>query len=219
MPLPAHACQIALALGLDVSSSVDAEEYALQRDGLAAALSAPQVRSLLFSGAGEVALAVYEWSGRNQQVMVLNWTRITGPVVLDEVIRKIGTARRSYFEFPTALGYALGFGAILLADAPQCDQRTLDISGDGVTNDGFGPVEAFRNFPFDGVTVNGLVVQTSDHRVPIYYRNEVIRGDGAFVELADGFADFERAMTRKLLRELGALAIGAVPEKQTESNG
>ena len=39
---PAAACRQALALGLDVSGSVDAVEYRLQTAGLAAALMAPE---------------------------------------------------------------------------------------------------------------------------------------------------------------------------------
>ena len=39
------ACRQALALGLDVSSSVDDTEYRLQLDGLAAALLKPEVRA------------------------------------------------------------------------------------------------------------------------------------------------------------------------------
>jgi len=37
-----------------------------------------------------------------------------------------------------------------------------------------------------------------------YYSNEVLHGPGAFVEIADGFADYANAMERKLLRELQA---------------
>jgi len=43
-----------------------------------------------------------------------------------------------------------------------------------------------------------------------YYNAFVISGPGAFVETALGFADFERAMTRKLLRELEAPVFGAL---------
>ena len=42
-------CRQALALGLDVSGSVDAQDYALQMQGLAAALEHPQVRAALLS--------------------------------------------------------------------------------------------------------------------------------------------------------------------------
>ena len=42
-------CRQALALGLDVSGSVDAREYRLQLSGVASALDAPEVREKLLS--------------------------------------------------------------------------------------------------------------------------------------------------------------------------
>ncbi len=38
-----------------------------------------------------------------------------------------------------------------------------------------------------------------------YYREKVIHGPGAFVEIADDYDDFARAFLRKLLRELTPL--------------
>ena len=35
-----------------------------------------------------------------------------------------------------------------------------------------------------------------------HYRTEVIAGPGAFVEIAEGFDDYPRAILRKLLREI-----------------
>jgi hypothetical protein len=44
-----------------------------------------------------------------------------------------------------------------------------------------------------------------------YFRSRVIRGPNAFIEIAQGFDDFERAMTRKLLRETVLPPIGLRP--------
>ena len=41
------ACRQALALGLDISGSVGAREYVMQREGLAAALGADAVRAAI----------------------------------------------------------------------------------------------------------------------------------------------------------------------------
>ncbi|MCE8442492.1 DUF1194 domain-containing protein, partial [Rhodovulum sulfidophilum] len=120
-------------------------------------------------------------------------------------------SRRSYAAFPTAMGFGLGFGARLFDSAPDCAARTLDISGDGINNDGFGPELAYRNFPFQGITVNGLAIgggSPSDTEVFAFYRDRVIRGPGAFVEIARDFADFERAIRRKLMREVAARVYG-----------
>lgn len=65
------ACRQALALGLDVSGSVDAQEYRLQTDGLAAALLHPEVvEAFLALSDLPVSLAIYEWSGPGTQVIV-----------------------------------------------------------------------------------------------------------------------------------------------------
>jgi Ca-activated chloride channel family protein len=78
----------------------------------------------------------------------------------------------------------------------------IDVSGDGVNNEGFEPKLAYRHFNFSDVTVNGLVIQGADPDPVAYYRAEVIRGPGAFVMVASDFVDYETAMKRKLLREI-----------------
>ncbi len=210
----AQECRLALVLALDVSSSVDADEDALQRRGLAAALIAPEVRRAVFSSPAPVALAVYEWSGRYNQVVLLDWRLLRGPGDLLAAAEVLGRSTRSSDEYPTAMGYALGFGANLLARAPDCLFRTLDIAGDGDNNEGFAPAAAYREFPFAGVTVNGLAVSDAapDARAALleYYRDNVLHGSGAFLEEARGFEDFQAAMTRKLERELGVRTIGGL---------
>jgi hypothetical protein len=84
----------------------------------------------------------------------------------------------------------------------------IDVSGDGVNNDGFGPRLAYRHFPLSDVTVNGLVILGHDAEVLEFYRGEVIRGRNAFVETAHGFEDFGNAMTRKLYREINDIMLG-----------
>ncbi|WP_240476932.1 DUF1194 domain-containing protein [Roseivivax marinus] len=208
-PAAAQECQLALLLALDVSSSVDAGEYVLQRDGIAAALDHPDVRFALLSGPGTVALSVYEWSGRRQSRVTLDWTPIADAGTLDRVIAEIAGMGRSQDRFPTAMGFALGFGATHMRQAPDCARHVIDVSGDGLTNDGFGPQLAYQHFPFEGVTVNGLAVLGADPDVEAYFRDVVRHGPESFVEVADGYAGFQRAMTRKLYREIGGLVVGS----------
>ncbi|MHA6262718.1 DUF1194 domain-containing protein [Arenibacterium sp. CAU 1754] len=207
-------CRLALLLAIDVSSSVDAGEDALQRSGLAAALIAPEVQRAIFAAPQPVALAAYEWSGRYNQEVLVDWRMIDGPGALLEVAETIGRSKRSYNDFPTAMGYALGYGAQLLTRAPDCLFKTIDMAGDGENNEGFLPAQAYAEFPFDGVTVNGLVVNAADYEAEVslieFYQTQVLRGPGAFLEVAQGFADYERAMRRKLERELAPGAIGAL---------
>lgn len=207
-------CRLALALALDVSSSVNSTEDALQRRGLAAALLAPEVEAAFFSSDQSVALAVYEWSGRFNQQLMLDWYLIETRDDLLNAATIIGRSVRSHDDYPTAIGYALGFGAGLLQRAPSCLDQIIDVSGDGQNNEGFPPRTAYAEFPFAGVTVNGLAVSVDEHEAVAnlskYYRDEVLHGPGAFLQLAQGFDDYERAMRRKLERELRPRAVGAL---------
>ena len=102
----------------------------------------------------------------------------------------------------------------MMTRAPACLRQTIDIAGDGENNEGFGPEQAYREFPFGGVTVNGLVVNAADFEGEVgliaFYTGQVRFGPGAFVEIADGFEDYERAMRRKLERELTPPVIGTL---------
>lgn len=209
---PSERCRLALVLALDVSSSVDAAEYELQRGGLAAALLAPEVRAAILGGAGggHVALAVYEWSGFFQHKLQLDWTALRAPADIDRAATALAGMTRSHDNFPTSIGPALGFGASLLARGPRCDRRVIDVSGDGVNNYRYGPREAYRHFPLDDVTVNGLVILGEDAAVLSYYGTEVLHGPGAFLVVARDYGGFREAMTRKLFREVNDIVLGAV---------
>lgn len=218
-PLVAAECRLALVLALDVSSSVDEAEDRLQRSGLAAALIAPEVQAAIFTTDLPVALAVYEWSGRYNQALLVDWRLVKAPADLEYVAKTVALSRRSHADFPTAMGYALGYGAGLLARAPACLFHTLDMAGDGLNNEGFPPRAAYAEFPFAGVTVNGLVVKGADSGTALalidFYHTEVLHGPGAFLEVAQGFDDYKRAMRRKLERELKPRAIGTRQKPDT----
>ncbi|GMG83410.1 DUF1194 domain-containing protein [Paralimibaculum aggregatum] len=201
-PVRAPACALALIFALDVSASIDGKEYRQQRDGLAAALLDAGVQEAILAQPGGVAFAAYEWSGRYQQDMMLPWTAVTDRAGITGVSAAIAGHPRSYAEFPTAIGYALGYGAVLMRGAPDCTRRVIDISGDGIGNEGFGPEAAYREFGFRGITVNGLAIDPGDGTVLDYYLARIPHGEGAFIEHARGFADYAAAIRRKLLREL-----------------
>ena len=153
----------------------------------------------------------FEWSGRFQQVEVAPWSYLSTEADVLAFAGVIAGHRRGFDDFPTALGYALGHAATQLSGAPlNCAREVVDMSGDGITNDGFRPQQAYAHFPFTNVTVNGLAVLGSDPRVVDYFRGEVVHGPGAFVEVAQSYEDFRRAMTLKLFRELNDMIVGQV---------
>jgi len=211
-PAAAQTCRLALVLAMDVSSSVDAGEDRLQRGGMASALIAPDVVAAFLSSPDPVALFIYEWSGRYNQQVLLDWTYIQSEADLLAASFTVANSTRSHNDFPTAMGYALGYAADQIAKGPRCLFATIDVAGDGENNDGFGPSDAYAAFPFAGVTVNGLVINGAEFeaetRLIDFYIAEVIRGPGAFVEIANGFADYETAMERKLVREVASQVLG-----------
>ncbi|MDZ7823922.1 MAG: DUF1194 domain-containing protein [Ahrensia sp.] len=200
-------CALSLVLAIDVSSSVNANEYALQMQGLANALRDDDVREAIrFSGG--IQLMAFEWSGRFQQIEVLPWIYLATDTAIFGAADRIASHERSYADLPTALGFALGHASVQLQNAPlACSRQAIDVSGDGVSNDGFEPSLAYSNFVFDGVQVNGLVIAGATPDPVKYYRDEVIYGPGAFIEVAANFDDFERAMKRKLLREINGSSL------------
>ena len=225
---PRADCRQALALGLDVSGSVDSAEYRLQLDGLAGALSHPEVKeALLAMPAVPVNLLIYEWSGPDFQRLLLDWTAITNATQLENITTRLRQTRRADADVTTALGAALRYGLAQLNQRPDCWKRTLDISGDGKSNTGPHPETISRLALVDQITVNGLVIGAPPRffgdtdtvqigELSAYYHAYVLAGPDAFVETALGFEDFEVAMVRKLKRELMGLSLSALPQRPVQ---
>lgn len=219
-PSAAESCRQALAIGLDVSASVDAGEYALQIGGLASALRAPAVRAaILAAPADPVWLAVYDWSGVGDQRLILPWAPIRSEADLAAVADRIAATTRVMQSPSTGVGAAMRFGAELLAGRAGCRTLTLNLTGDGENNSGPAPDAVALARTEVPVTVNVLVIgagrgtgedggQPSLLELSGWFARKVIRGPGAFIEPTLGYKDFARAMERKLLRELAVPVIG-----------
>lgn len=198
----AQACALALVLAMDASASVDAREHRFQLNGLADALSSQDVVQAI-EAVGGIYITSFEWSGRYQQMEQFGWRFVSDAAGAEAAATQLRASGRGYTEFPTALGYALGHAAVLHDRAPEtCGRKVIDVAGDGITNDGFGPSSAYKAFNFENVTVNGLVIGGSGSEAASYYRDAVIKGPGAFIEKADTYADYGEAMKRKLVREI-----------------
>lgn len=218
---PARACRLALVLAMDVSASVDAQEYRLQTEGTASALLSDPVRAVALAGE-PVAVAVFMWSGVVEQARVAGWDVIDSPTRLEALAARIAAHPRPAFHGRTAIGAALRHGAGLLDAGPDCARRVIDLSGDGENNDGPAPERVRDSGLLRGITVNGLTVGGDlpmDHgtmaeeggALSRYFAERVIHGPGAFVERAEDYRDFRRAMTRKLERELAEPLLGRAP--------
>jgi Protein of unknown function (DUF1194) len=202
--IAAEEVDVALVLAVDSSGSVDAEEFALQRRGYAGALTHPEVLGAIRRGAvGAIAVAVVEWSGPTFRNIVVDWTKISDQASAEGVAAKLLGLPRTIFGGGTAVGAAIDLGMDMLAKCPFAGiRRTIDVSGDGINNRGRAPDVARDEAVAQRVTINGLAIVEFGNDIEAYYRNHVIGGPGAFVIRADGFADFARAVRRKLILEI-----------------
>lgn len=216
-PAAAQDCRLALVLALDVSGSVSAREDRLQRQGLAAALLAPEVRRAFVSG-DPVALYVFQWSDAMTQVPLLSgWAMIEDEADVVQAARTIAGSRCErgvYLDPPTALGAALAHASHLLSHGPDCRERTVDVSGDGRSNSWLEPRAVYASRPFAGVTVNALLIREPETNPALvdWFAEEVLHGPGAFLIVAEGFEDYARAMQAKLRRELEVPVASVGPE-------
>lgn len=207
---------VELVLAVDVSYSMDVEEQALQREGYASALTSREFLDALRQGLnGRIAVAYIEWAGENEQQIVVNWRVIDGP----DSARTYADAIRAA---PLRRVYRTSISSALLYSADQFDlngyagvRRVIDVSGDGVNNQG-PPVAIARDAVVRrGITVNGLPLllkrsASSAIDVPeldLYYEDCVIGGPGAFVIPVQHRDEFARAIKTKLVLEVAGVQV------------
>lgn len=203
-----------LALGVDISYSMDEDEQHLQRRGYVEALTTKAVLDAIAAGIhGRIALAYFEWAGTFERRTIMPWTLIDGPEsarTFAEKLRSLPYRRASRTSVSGGVDYGVG----LLEEAPfSAQRRVIDISGDGPNNHG-RPVEAARDDALaKGIVINGLPILFQRRFNPAfdienldqYYADCVIGGTGSFVIPVADQEQFATATRQKLLREIADL--------------
>lgn len=195
-------CALALVLLLDVSSSVNAERYALQKQGLVESFHDPSIQRLMLNQSpGGMAITVFEWATTPRQS--INWHHIQTPEDLQNFVQDIENMDRSDKDGVTAIGNALEAGVNSFDQAPcQADRKIIDISGDGSNNSGPAPSIMRDQAQSRSITINGLpILNETEPDLEKHYRTHVVTMDG-FVIVSNGFEDFTRALRRKLILEI-----------------
>ena len=206
---------LTVVLAADVSRSVDDAEFQLQRKGYAAALTDPRVlKAIHGTKSGAIGVCFIEWSGEDDQKIVLPWTEIRDEEDGGGAAAVILKAPRS-FTGRTSISAAIDYSMKYFASAAwRAVRRLIDISGDGTSNAGRPITEARDQAVAAGVTINGLAIINdqpnfgySAHThppggLPNYYRQNVIGGPNAFLIVVKDFNSFADAMANKLAREI-----------------
>lgn len=196
----ASGCDLALALAVDVSGSVDGEEYRLQMDGLATAFRDPLISEALVRGQAQLMLV--QWTGSTRHQVSIPWTMIDSFDALDDFADRVAADPRRWRNFSTAIGEALRFTLDQFPPAADCKRRLIDLSGDGFSNEGAAPRDVHAALQAAGVVVNAIAIEASEPDLTAYFFENVITGDGAFVVSAATFRDYPEKIRKKLLREI-----------------
>jgi uncharacterized protein DUF1194 len=194
---------LALILAIDVSGSVNAERWELQRRGYEAAFNSPEVMQSITSGPHKaIAVTMVEWSGQNHQRQVVDWTVIEDPVSAATFASLMAEAPRVYSDW-TSISAALDFVVPLFRKSGfSAGRNIIDVSGDGVNNQGRPIDDARVDALAKGVIINGLPILSDYDALDGYYEEHVIGGAGAFIEVVKDYSTFSRAVLSKLVREI-----------------
>jgi len=213
---------VELVLAVDVSYSMDPGELLLQREGYAEAIVSNEFLQALKAGPNRrLALVYVEWSGPNDQKIIVPWrlidSRESAAAVAAEIAKApVRTGSR------TSISGAINFALPLFdADPYRGLRRVIDVSGDGVNNDG-SPVTIARDAALArGITINGLPImlegrlssQMDIDDLDLYYEDCVIGGAGSFMVTIRSRDGFKEAIRTKLVLEVA----GGVPRDRIVS--
>lgn len=211
---------VALVLAADVSRSITTDEFQLQRQGYASAISSPDVVRAIRAGMhGAIAVTFVEWSGGTEQQIVVDWQVIRDQASAKSFVDTLLAAPRNFYG-RTSISGALDFAMTRLKESGvKAERQIIDVSGDGTNNAGRPLEDARAAVLAAGVTINGLAIINerselyggfSGHTqppggLPNWYRDNVTGGPGSFLLVVNDFESFGEAMTNKLLNEIAGL--------------
>lgn len=221
----ASATPVALELSLviDISGSISTTEYNVQRQGYANAFLDATVQNNIASyfGAGGIAVNVVQFGSNAQQA--IGWTLLDSQAAINAFALQIGgMARLGTIGSSTDVQDGMLTGiASFNNNGYEGTRLVMDVSGDGhqntdpscssVPTSSCAAVQAARDAAAAaGVVVNGLAIEDGSYGLnglTTWYNTNVRTANG-FVETANGFDDFERAVIAKIGREI----TGDVPE-------
>lgn len=195
---------VALVLAVDCSSSIDAGEFRLQSQGYAEAFRTERVQRAVLGGRHRaIAVAMTHWGGQIAQQVVADWTLLDSPAAMLRFADLLAGMPREVADDATAIGAAIDHARGLFDRVPfRPERQVIDVSGDGMNNQGRFPSYARDAAVAAGIGINGLAILTDHATLDRYFRAEVIGGPGAFVMPARRFADFGPAIANKIAQEL-----------------
>lgn len=196
-----------LVLAIDASGSVDEAEFALQRDGTAAAFLDPEIQNAIQSGPfGRIAVAIIVWAEAGIPGDESAWMLVETPDDANRLASMIAA-------FPRRVNGGTGIGAGLAQGMRMFERngfrslrQVVDVSGDGretPPRDYVVLMPTARGMALSrGIVINGLAILNEDPDLLTWYRSNVTTGPDSFAVAATDYDDFQVAIRDKLLREI-----------------
>jgi Ca-activated chloride channel homolog len=192
-------CELALILAIDVSGSVSAANYVLQRDATADALE----QVMRPNPVAPMAVQVIMWE--NYPHVVIPWTLIRYPSQVSQLAHRLKSVDRPGMGATNLT--SLMRDALDQFDHVPCESERLilDVSGDGTSDEPDLDQQRMRAEHMN-VQVNGLPIVTDlqPYDIVSYFRTEVVTLDG-FVVSSNNWDDYYRAIRGKLALEVSTL--------------
>jgi hypothetical protein len=198
-----------LVLAMDASGSIDADEFRLQREGIAESITHPAVLAAIAANPRRaIALAMTEWGSPGGAALVVDWHRVSDAASAQVFANAALAAPRSRQSY-NAIGDAITHAAALISAAPyRATERVIDVAGDGPDMRSVTLAPDARDAAVaQGITINGLAIEIApvtrgNEPLHVHYEHNIMGGPGAFVMVAETRRDFARAMRAKMLREI-----------------
>lgn len=204
-----------MVIALDSSGSISTAERRLQFEGVAYALQHENFLAAVQGGVyRNISISIVSWNAHGRAPgtrLVLPWmtvsskkdAKLASAALMQHLVEQpsnpplaqtdISLALRSAVEL---LGAAPAFGSI----------QVINVIGDGLDNTGQKPAPFRDKAVSEGVTINALIVAEDPKEIlESYYRENVIGGFRAFVQVTTDFNSFADAMLHKMLTEMAAL--------------
>jgi hypothetical protein len=196
-----------LVLAVDVSGSVNAQRFELQKMGYVAAFQNRRVLNTILAGRNQaIAVTMMQWSGPFLQSQVVPWTALKDETTVKGFAGAIESAPRMMYGGGTSISGAIDNAVTLFPQAPfKSERRVIDVSGDGSNNRGRSVTQARDEAVDAGIVINGLPILAFEPQLDQYFKDYVIGGPGAFMIAAKSFEAFAEAILMKLIIEIADL--------------
>lgn len=217
--LAAEQVDLELVLAVDVSGSVSSDLAFKQQTAFAAAFRDPTLQRAILSGPTQkVAVIYFEYSGLDNQRVVLPWTVLSNVKNIIRFADMLDANSSIRTGGETSISGALLFAQKRLMQSDfRSHRKVIDITGNGRNNEGPPVNQAIQGLQALDVVVNGLVLpetglDSNDPYAAIftrsrltlydYFETEVISGPGAFAIQVDPKVGYVDAILRKLVLEV-----------------